>query len=82
MAEEKKKKKWIKRALENAHGQFKEKAERSGKSTEAYAREHEGDSGKLGKQSRLAETLMSMHHAHKKNSASNRTMRHAMYEKD
>lgn len=80
---EKKAKKWIKAATENAHGQFKAKAEKSGKSTGAYAREHEDDSGKTGKQARLAETLMSMHKAHSKHSVSNKKIRHSMYgEKD
>lgn len=83
MAEEKKKKKWIKAATENSHGQFREKAEHAGKSTEAYAREHEHDSGKLGKQARLAESLMSMTKAHKKSSASHKAIRKSMYgEKD
>lgn len=56
-----KKKKWIKKALEGAHGQFKEKAEKAGKSTKEFAKEHSGDSGKIGKQARLAKTLMGMH---------------------
>lgn len=72
-------KKWIKAATENAHGQFKAKAEKAGKSTAAYAREHEGDDDKTGKQARLAETLMSMHKAHKTKSASNKTIRHSFY---
>ena len=55
------KKKWIKKATENAHGQFREKAEHAGKSTAAFAKEHEHDKGKTGRQARLAETLMHMH---------------------
>lgn len=62
---EKKKKKWIKGALEGAHGQFKAKAEAAGKSTKEFAQEHVGSKGKLGKQARLAATLMGMHHEKK-----------------
>lgn len=81
MAEEKTKHKWIKGATENAHGQLREKAESVGKSTSAYAHEHEHDSGKTGKQARLAESLMAMHHANHKHSASNKTMRNSFYGK-
>lgn len=56
-----KKRKWVKQAVENAHGQFRRKAERAGKSTAEYASEHAHDSGRTGKQARLARTLMSMH---------------------
>lgn len=69
----------MKAATENSHGQFKAKAEKAGKSTGAYAREHEHDSGKTGKQARLAEQLMAMSHAHKTKSASNKKIRHSMY---
>ena len=55
-------KKWIQSATENAHGQFRAKAEKAGESTAEFAREHEHDKGKTGKQARLAETLMGMHH--------------------
>jgi len=83
VAEDKKKHKWIKNAINPEHkGEFREKAEHAGKSTAAYAREHEHDSGKTGKQARLAETLMAMHHAHHKNSASNKTIRHSFYGKE
>lgn len=58
-------KKWIKSATANAHGQFKSKAEAAGKSTSEFAKEHENDSGKTGKQARLDETLMGMNHSHK-----------------
>jgi hypothetical protein len=54
-------KKWIAGAVKNAHGQFRRKAEKAGKSTAEFAREHEHDKGKTGKQARLAETLMGMH---------------------
>jgi hypothetical protein len=55
---EKKKSKWIKKATEGAHGQFRAKAEKAGESTRAYAEEHKGDSGKTGAQARLALNLM------------------------
>jgi hypothetical protein len=51
-------KKWIKGATENAHGQFKAKAEAAGKSTSEFAREHAHAEGRLGKQARLALVLM------------------------
>lgn len=80
--EEKKKHKWVKGVVEHMHkGAFKEKAEKAGKSTSAYAREHESDDGKTGKQARLAEVLMSMSHAHKTKSASNKTIRNGFYGK-
>ena len=82
MAEQKKKKKWIKAATENSHGQFREKAERAGESTKAYTVEHEDDSGKTGAQARLAKNLMAMKHANKKHGVSPKEMRHSMYEKD
>lgn len=53
--------KWIKKVTENAHGQFANKAKKSGESTKEFAIEHEHDKSKLGKQARLALTLMSMH---------------------
>lgn len=46
---------WMKKAFANAHGQFKAKAEKAGKSTAAFAKENEHAKGKLGKQARLAE---------------------------
>jgi hypothetical protein len=54
-------KKWIAGATKNAHGQFAAKAKRAGMSTRAYANAHKSDSGLLGKQARLALTLMKMH---------------------
>lgn len=54
------KKKWIKSAIKHP-GSFKAAAERAGKSTSAFATEHEHDSGTIGKRARLAKTLMSMH---------------------
>ena len=38
-------------------GVFREAAERAGKSTAEFAKEHEHDSGKLGKRARLAEAF-------------------------
>ena len=60
------KSKWIKKATANAHGQFRRKAEAAGESTRQYAEEHKGDSGRTGKQARLALTLMGMHGGGKK----------------
>ena len=51
-------KKWIAKATENSHGQFRAKAEKAGESTREFAKEHEHDKGKTGKQARLAEALM------------------------
>lgn len=53
-------KKWIKSAIKHP-GVFKAKAEAAGKTTREYASEHAGDSGTLGKEARLATTLMGMH---------------------
>lgn len=55
----KKPKRWMQKATEGAHGQFRAKAERAGESTKTFAEEHKGSPGKLGKQARLALTLMS-----------------------
>lgn len=61
MAEHKKGKRWIAKAIKPEHkGAFRAKAEHAGKSTREFAKEHEHDSGKTGKQARLAETLMGM----------------------
>ena len=56
------KKKFIKAATANAHGQFKAKAEAAGKSTAEFAKEKEHAPGLLGKQARLAEALMGLKH--------------------
>ena len=53
---------WIKKATSNAHGQFRKKAESAGESTRQFAEQHKGDSGKTGKEARLALTLMGMKH--------------------
>lgn len=71
-------KKWIKKATEEHKGVFKKEAEKAGKSTAEFAKEHEHDSGKTGKRARLAETLMGMH----KKTPSGKNMRHQMYGKD
>lgn len=57
-------KKFMKKAFANSHGQFKAKAEKAGKTTAEFAKEHEHDKGLLGKQARLAE--VGMHANHKK----------------
>jgi hypothetical protein len=51
---------WIKGAIKHP-GAFKAKAEKAGMSTAAFAKKHAHDSGKLGKQARLAQTLGKMH---------------------
>jgi hypothetical protein len=50
--------KWIAGATKNAHGQFAAKAKKAGVSTAAYAEKEKGAPGKLGKEARLAQTLM------------------------
>lgn len=60
---------WIAKATSNGKGVFRKKAQKAGKSTSEYASEHAGDNGKLGKEARLAETLMGMHHGKKKSAA-------------
>jgi hypothetical protein len=52
-------KKWIQGATKNAHGQFAAKAKAAGMSTRAYAQAKKNAPGVLGKQARLALTLMS-----------------------
>ena len=51
---------WIAGATKNAHGQFAAKAKAAGMSTRAYARKNKGAGGLLGKQARLAVTLMGL----------------------
>lgn len=56
------KKKWIKDAIKpSGRGVFKAKAEAAGKTTREFAAEKASASGKLGKEARLAKTLMGMH---------------------
>lgn len=76
---EKKKKKWIQKATENSHGQFKAKAEAAGKSTKAFAEEHKGSPGKLGKQARLALALMGASHKNEKKTRSAKEVRGKLY---
>jgi hypothetical protein len=52
------KKKWVQKATANSHGQFRKKAEAAGETTRQFATEHAGDPGLIGKQARLAKTLM------------------------
>lgn len=59
-----KSKKWISGAIKRP-GAFSAKAKAAGKSTREYAAEKAGASGRLGKQARLAQTLMGMHHEKK-----------------
>jgi hypothetical protein len=54
-------KKWIKGAIKHP-GAFSAKAKAAGESTKEFATEKSGASGTLGRQARLAETLLSMRH--------------------
>lgn len=55
------KKNWIKQATpKGRRGVFKTKAEAAGKTTKQYAAEKADAPGALGKQARLAQTLMGM----------------------
>lgn len=65
-------KRWIKGATSDAHGQFAAKAKAAGKSTAQFAEEHEHSPGALGKQARLAKTLLGMHHRKKGRSESSK----------
>lgn len=79
-----KKKHFIKAAINPEHkGQFKAKAEAAGKSTHEYAEEKKGDKGLVGKQARLALTLMGMNHKHseKKSHRTAKEVRSVMYGK-
>jgi hypothetical protein len=55
-----KSKNFIKKAIGNNKGVFKAKAQAAGKSTKEYAEEKKSAPGKLGKEARLAITLMKM----------------------
>lgn len=55
-------KKWIAGAVKHGKGKFSAKAKEAGESTREYAAQEKDAPGKLGKEARLAETLMSMHH--------------------
>lgn len=52
---------WIGSAIKH-HGIFRAAAQRAGKSTEAFAHQHEHSKGTIGKRARLALALMHMHH--------------------
>ena len=55
------KKGWVKKAVPKENrGKFREKAERAGVSTAEYAKEKKDAPGTLGKEARLATTLMGM----------------------
>ena len=61
MADKPKRKNWIQKAVPDKNkGKFAAKAKAAGKTTSEYASEHAGDSGTLGKEARLAQTLMGM----------------------
>ena len=67
---------WIKGATpESTKGTFRKKAEAAGKTTKEFAAEKADAPGKLGKEARLAETLMSMHKP--RSPSSKRTSRYA-----
>ena len=54
-------KRWIAKAVPKGHeGRLRAKAESAGESTKEFAQEHKGGTGKTGRQSRLALTLMGM----------------------
>lgn len=55
------KKRWIAKATSKNKGKFSAKAEKAGMTTREYAQKEAGAPGKLGKEARLAETLMRMH---------------------
>ncbi len=56
-----KRKNWVKKAVPAAHrGKFREKAERAGMSTAAYAKKEAHAPGTLGKEARLATTFLGM----------------------
>lgn len=53
--------KFIQKAIKRP-GAFKAKAQRAGMSTAAYAQKEKNAPGRLGRQARLATTLMRMNH--------------------
>lgn len=64
--------KWIKKAVGDNKGKFAAKAEKAGESTAAFARDKADASGTLGKEARLAQTLM--REGRKARSKRNRTL--------
>ena len=53
-------KNWISKATSKNKGKFGRAAAKAGKSTAEYAKEKSGASGTLGKEARLAKTLMGL----------------------
>lgn len=74
-----KKNKWISKATENSHGQFRKKAEKAGMSTEAYAEKEKHAGGILGKQANLALNLMQASRGRKHKSPTKSGMMTKMY---
>ncbi len=70
-------KKWIKKATENSHGQFRKKAEAAGESTREFAEEKKDAGGTTGKQANLALNLMGA--SKKKSRTSSKEMQRKMY---
>ena len=67
MADAPKKKNWIQAAVPKSRkGVFGAKAKAAGETTREYAEEKKDAPGVLGKQARLAITLMGMHHGAKR----------------
>ena len=56
---------WIAKATSKHKGTFSAKAKAAGKTTRQFAAEKASAPGKLGKEARLAGTLMRLHHAAK-----------------
>lgn len=52
---------WIAKATSKNKGVFSAKAKAAGMSTRAYAEKNKGADGKLGKEARLALSLMGLH---------------------
>jgi len=52
---------WISKAISHP-GALKRSAKKAGMSTHAFAEEHKGSSGTVGKRARLALTLSKFHH--------------------
>ena len=52
---------WVAKATSNNKGKFSAKAKRAGETTAEYAKNKASAPGALGKEARLAETLMKMH---------------------
>lgn len=55
---------WIAGAVSKNKDKFSAKAKKAGMSTAAYAQKESKAPGKLGKEARVAETLMMMHKGH------------------